>query len=42
MKTQNLALRAMQEFHNEFKQMIEKKITAFQSNNINEFNNIAD
>ena len=42
MKIQNLALRVVQEFHDEFKQMIEKKITAFQSDNVSEFNDIAD
>ena len=42
MKIQNLALRAVQEFHDEFKQMIEKKIAAFQSDNADEFSDIAD
>ena len=42
MKIWNLALRAVWEFHDEFKQMIEKKITAFQSDNVDEFNDVAD
>ena len=42
MKIQDLALRAVQEFHDEFKQMTEEKITAFQSDNADKFSNVAD
>ena len=42
MKIWNLALRAVWEFHDKFKQTTEKKITAFQSDNADEFSNITD
>ena len=42
MKIWNLILKAVQEFHDKFEQIIEEKITAFQSNNVSKFNDIID